>query len=892
MADTLAPASFVENVNTVANATVLATGDIIEDAQIARDEAVAAAENAKDSAIEADSSEELAHAWATKQYNNPVQNGEFSSYHWSIIAQENAGDELIDDNLTSVNTTWSSQKISDTSQTKSDVNHLHTGVYEPAIGVKGSAFNKNYDGSGSATTTARSDHSHSGVYEPVITTKGTAFNKNFGLVAGSVAEGDHSHTDDYMPKATINTAYNKNFVVDSNSPLSTEIPRGNHVHAASGITYDNTDNTVISSSTVQGGLNQLDAALGVLSVAERTNISAGMTNPTHIVPITATGVGSEIITAMTIGPGQKNATYSGGGMIINYDEDPDKLIEGWFSTTVSMLVESNIQYAMAIWVNGVIIDSSFRSQLGSASNNTEGDFAFSIDGFISGLANGSTISVALYNETNTDDITVYAHTISWAGAPEGALVASGVSVDHSDLTGTGAANGIHTTSDIQDLDTQLLAKADKVIGAVADNLVTLDADGNIVDSGHPVSEITAYMNLAPAPVLDNIVTMSSSGDSLNSGAKITDFALVGGSSAQLFNVQAGLSGTDAVNFTQLDAVSTVVDGAIPKVTTPTTGNFPVMDANGELDTSVFNETSFATASHGHAISDTTGLQDELDDKYDGVVGAATDNIPVFANGQTLVDSGTSIADLNVDAKVDKAGDTMTGNLEAPSMSLGGNYISPFAMRNKLINGEVTRINQRGFSGSWVNGQYGYDRWKATATAMVQIIEDGNYTPSVEHTLSGNGVTTQQLTSPASGDWTIPGVPRTATKIQLEEGAVATPFEVRPYGMELSLCQRYYERVVAGSNYGAFGLCVITSATVGKLSVPFKVTKRIVPEIGNGGNMQVYDGNNHPITNIANSSSTINVADLTIISLGLIPRSAGLVNAAVDPSAYLEFDAEL
>jgi len=32
---------------------------------------------------------------------------------------------------------------------------------------------------------------------------------------------------------------------------------------------------------------------------------------------------------------------------------------------------------------------------------------------------------------------------------------------------------------------------------------------------------------------------------------------------------------------------------------------------------------------------------------------------------------------------------------------------------------------------------------------------------------------------------------TLANIQLEEGSVATPFEQRPYGLELSLCQRYY-----------------------------------------------------------------------------------------------------
>lgn len=37
-------------------------------------------------------------------------------------------------------------------------------------------------------------HTHTGVYEPVIT-KNTGFNKNLGTTAGTVAEGDHTHTE-------------------------------------------------------------------------------------------------------------------------------------------------------------------------------------------------------------------------------------------------------------------------------------------------------------------------------------------------------------------------------------------------------------------------------------------------------------------------------------------------------------------------------------------------------------------------------------------------------------------------------------------------------------------------------------------------------------------------
>lgn len=112
-------------------------------------------------------------------------------------------------------------------------------------------------------------------------------------------------------------------------------------------------------------------------------------------------------------------------------------------------------------------------------------------------------------------------------------------------------------------------------------------------------------------------------------------------------------------------------------------------------------------------------------------------------------------------------------------------------RNILINGDM-RINQRGVTiAAAANGTYGPDRWKKVdASNMTQIVEAGNFEPSTVYTLSGTGVTTQQLTSPASGNWTLPNIPIAATKIQLEKGTIATPFELRPVGLELALCQRY------------------------------------------------------------------------------------------------------
>lgn len=63
------------------------------------------------------------------------------------------------------------------------------------------------------------------------------------------------------------------------------------------------------------------------------------------------------------------------------------------------------------------------------------------------------------------------------------------------------------------------------------------------------------------------------------------------------------------------------------------------------------------------------------------------------------------------------------------------------------------------------------------------------------------------------------------QVQLEEGSVATPFENRPYGLELSLCQRYYEKEII---CGYIGVPFTTGASYGGY---FKmIEKRIVPTL--------------------------------------------------------------
>ena len=72
------------------------------------------------------------------------------------------------------------------------------------------------------------------------------------------------------------------------------------------------------------------------------------------------------------------------------------------------------------------------------------------------------------------------------------------------------------------------------------------------------------------------------------------------------------------------------------------------------------------------------------------------------------------------------------------------------------------------------------------------------------------------------------------QVQIEEGTAATPFEQRPFGMELSLCHRYYQHnVMYRMRYSGHGTTQVLA-----YAVPLKVIMRIFPSftrtILNGG----------------------------------------------------------
>ena len=110
------------------------------------------------------------------------------------------------------------------------------------------------------------------------------------------------------------------------------------------------------------------------------------------------------------------------------------------------------------------------------------------------------------------------------------------------------------------------------------------------------------------------------------------------------------------------------------------------------------------------------------------------------------------------------------------------------------------------------------------------------------------------------------------QVQLEEGSVATPFEQRPYGLELSLCQRYYQIVRQK---------IVQSQTTGEytsISTTLPVPMRIAPIVME---QQV-------LTSVNVATNTISVSDSYNFSRQVI--AAG--NNVTDSDIIYKLSAEL
>jgi len=131
---------------------------------------------------------------------------------------------------------------------------------------------------------------------------------------------------------------------------------------------------------------------------------------------------------------------------------------------------------------------------------------------------------------------------------------------------------------------------------------------------------------------------------------------------------------------------------------------------------------------------------------------------------------------------------------------------------------------------------------------------------------------------------------------VEEGTVATPFEHRPYGTELALCQRYYHRYINGNQQSiGIGHWWISSAI--DTSVTFPVAMRSAPTlVATSGSNYYYILTAGSVRYISGAFSigraSTNAAQLSASpDVGDTAGRAGLV-ASTSASSSIAFDAEL
>jgi hypothetical protein len=209
------------------------------------------------------------------------------------------------------------------------------------------------------------------------------------------------------------------------------------------------------------------------------------------------------------------------------------------------------------------------------------------------------------------------------------------------------------------------------------------------------------------------------------------------------------------------------------------------------------------------------------------------------------------------------------------MSLGDLGISTvnggaIGVKNAIINGNFA-VNQRAVSGTvtLAAGAYGHDRFKAGASgctytfatannittltisagSLIQVIE-GNNLFTGTYTLSWVGTAQGKIGGGSYASSGVTGTPAggsnldiefntgTLSLVQFEPGAIATPFERRPFGDELALCQRYYVKESSGLAIGA------SVASTFKLSVTMRSdpTVSIVGLSGTVSSLTIGTGN--------------------------------------------------
>jgi hypothetical protein len=133
-----------------------------------------------------------------------------------------------------------------------------------------------------------------------------------------------------------------------------------------------------------------------------------------------------------------------------------------------------------------------------------------------------------------------------------------------------------------------------------------------------------------------------------------------------------------------------------------------------------------------------------------------------------------------------------------------------------------------------------------------------------------------------------------SKVRLVPGAVATPVKRAPHAIELSRCQRYYEKFASlgSGNYTGYGLAACYTTTDAFVFMKYSQPKRTVPTVVVSG-CAVQDGTAKAITSATSFSYGDNSLSFNaVVASGLTIGKAALICPNNNTTDYISLDAEL
>jgi len=130
------------------------------------------------------------------------------------------------------------------------------------------------------------------------------------------------------------------------------------------------------------------------------------------------------------------------------------------------------------------------------------------------------------------------------------------------------------------------------------------------------------------------------------------------------------------------------------------------------------------------------------------------------------------------------------------------------------------------------------------------------------------------------------------QVQIEAGSAATEFEHRPYGTELSLCQRYYFRTASIASYPTVAIGYLNTSTQANFSFQFPVEMRASPSSSYSGCRIRYQGGSGTISGIASTFASSSHAELGITTSSIPTGYPVGLQINGNATNFVAFSAEL